>query len=126
MSAAGDFLAANGEDQRAIELQSRNSCAAGWSEWDYLFAIPAKMLGPSFRPRIEQRNFCPGFRISGCLLGGLAQRTGNAGQRQILDNGLTTDCAGQHVVNMKRCFPSNLRQSAILTSVARAADNSGA
>src|SRR5258706_12402944 len=57
MAAAGGFLLADGQDQRAVHRECGDGGAAGWRERHDALAVPVEMLRPEVRPPVEHRKF---------------------------------------------------------------------
>ena len=78
---------------------------------------------PQVAARVIQRNELTRQRIHGMRTCGLAQRTGHAGQCQILEFGWPTETDWMDMIHMKNSLLALLRQAAILTAVTGTLDH---
>src|SRR5206468_379736 len=101
-------------DKRSVHRQSSHRGPARWGQRHDSFTLPAEMLSPGLRSRVEQRHLFASVGISDCLIGPLAQRTRNTRQGEIVGGGGPTDHSGPHVVNMKRRLLTELRQPTVI------------
>lgn len=62
---------------------------------------PTEMMIPRMLPGMKQPRGTTALRVTSSLPRPLAQRTINAGQRQIIQAGLTTGHLGHNVIHMK-------------------------
>jgi len=74
----------NCHDERTIHCQGGRRSSPGRSQRQEKCAVPAEVVRPNFRSRMKQSHRGPRFRVGGRLMRLLAERAGNAGQRQSL------------------------------------------
>lgn len=123
MTASGDFLLADGKDQRPVQVQCFDRRTAGCGASEKARALPVKVVVPEVAPRIEKGDLLTARRIDGGLTRGLAKRARNAGEREVVAGVVTSSFHRHGVVDMKGRFLTELRKAAILTSVAGTPDN---
>ena len=83
MAVANDFFLANRESERAVHTQSGHRGTTRRGEAKQKNAIPAEMTPPYFTARVEQRQRFSGFWVRCLLARPFAQRTRDAGQREV-------------------------------------------
>jgi hypothetical protein len=102
------FFAANCQNQRAIHFKGRNRGASRFRQADQSNTIPPKVVIPAMAPRVEQTNLATGFRVISRLPRFLSQRTGNAGQGEVVQRSSTTLGGRNDVVNVESGFLTSL------------------
>src|SRR4051794_29703829 len=116
MPAADGLLLADGEDDGAVQRQGRDCGPARRSQGHDPFAVPAEVLSPDLRPRVEKRDLLARVWISRRLVRPFPQRTRDTRQRQVVGRGWPTGGARNNVVDVKRRFLPKLGQLTIFAA----------
>jgi len=103
-----------------IDIESSDCSAPNRTQTDKLQSVPPKVKPPGISTRIKQANCPTRLRINYFLPRSLAQRTGDAGQRQIVQGGRTASYLWNYVVNMKCCVLTGFGNAAVFATVVRA------
>jgi uncharacterized protein affecting Mg2+/Co2+ transport len=107
----------HGEDERAVQRQSRHRRPAYGRQGYHPRAVPAEVLRPCLRSGVEQRHLLTGVRIGSGLFRPLPERTRHAGPGEVLGHRRAAPSARDHVVDMERSFLTELRQPTVLAPV---------
>lgn len=119
------FFQTDGLGDEAVHSQRIYRCPACWTKSHHPHVVPAEVKSPRISARVEQRRVPAGARVNGHLPRAFSQRTGNAGQRQILEGTLPSGRDGHNVVDVEDGFLAFLRQPAVFAAIFRALNNFG-
>jgi hypothetical protein len=104
------------DDQRPIQPQRGNGGSSRIGNSMQMAAAPDKMLFPTLSSWMKEIRLFAGPGIDNHASCPFPQRTGNAGQRQIIGNGGAIGDHRDDVIDMKRGLLSGLRETTILTT----------
>lgn len=112
------LLFSDAKCQFAIHRECSDGCFPGWSESGQTYSFPLEVFIPHLGARIKKCSYFTGDRIVVVQARSLAERTGNAGKRQVFRNSFTARRDRMCVIDVKGGFLSRLREAAILAVVA--------
>ena len=84
MTMSVGFFLSNRQRKKPIQAQGHHRRAAGWREPYHTRAFAAKMNSPHVATRVEQRRILSRSWIRRGLTRSLAERTGDTGERKIV------------------------------------------
>src|SRR6266508_2669162 len=122
-SAKRNFLFANREDQRPVQIESLDRRATSRGQSDEPHSVPKEMCRPQISSWVKKRNLDIRIWIDGTLTRAFAQRARNTGQRQIINHAFTARRNWHDVIDMEGCLLSYLRQAAILAATSATLDH---
>lgn len=117
------FLLTDGDDQGPVHLQCLDCRAAGCGLPEQPYAVPAEVVVPKVEPRMEEGDVLTARRVDGGLTRGFAERARNTGEGEIVAGVVASSFHRYDVVDMKGRFLPQLRQAAVLASIAGALNN---
>ena len=115
----GGFFLSDRLRDGPVQFQSQNGGASSGAEAYQTHPAPAKMKPPRVAARIEQRRCRARERVGRGLPCALAERTGNAGESQVVESGFAASQNRNHVVGVKGRFLARLGQTAVFAAVLR-------
>ena len=113
------FLPSNGENKRAIHVQSGHAGAACRRETDDALAIPPKMQPPGIQTGMKQCRHFAALRIQRLKPRSFAQRAGDTRECKIIQFRHSASGHRNDMVNMKRGFLRCRSKAAILAPILR-------
>jgi hypothetical protein len=102
------FFRTNRQYGGAVHLEGSDGGSACGCQPDDTNALPAKMLGPSLTPRVENRRIPACLRILRHFSRRLVERARNAGQSEVVFLRLSARHHRGHVIDVKRGSLSDL------------------
>ena len=126
MPAEDGFEGPNDLMLRAVEGQRGNRRPAAGGQAHDRAADLSEVMIPLLVARVKQPHREAGGGIARRLPRAFAQRTVNAGQRQVGEHGGTAGRHGDHMIHMKRGRLSAVRQSAVFRNGSRPAPSCAA
>ena len=114
MTTERSFLLADRQHQGPVHAEGHDGRPSDCCQADETDSFPKKVVRPGIASRIEESHLCAGLWIHSGLTGGFAERTRDAGQREILRDGASARLHREDVVDMERGLLAFLRQAAVL------------
>jgi len=119
MPSTQPFLLTDGLNNGPIKFECRYSGTSRRADTNDARAVPSKMQPPRIASRIEQTCFASALRVASGQFCPLAQRTRDAGKRQIVQGSFAVGIKRSNMVNVKGRLLPRLGQTAILTTILR-------
>jgi len=113
------LFASNGQDQGTVHSQRYNGRSTRGRQANHGSALPSKMIGPTLASRMEERHPATSRRINRRPASFLAQRTGYAGESQIVRGGRAAAASWNDMVDVECSFLALLCQATILATIVR-------
>ena len=126
MSSSQCLFPPNCENHRPVEIKGRNSSPSHAGHSHKNRAFPAKMCPPVVVARREDADFVARIRIAHVQSGGLSQRARDTSECQIAGRCRSPGAHRNDMIDVKRCFLSDLRKPTIFASVLGASDHRSA
>lgn len=119
-SITGAFLAPNPDREHSVHGQRNDRYATHRGEpEDLARCIRTEMITPRVEPRMEERRRIARGQIDRRGSSSFPQRARDACERQVLERSPAADHARNDMVDVERRFLTDLRDPAILASIAR-------